>query len=647
MFNTLIELGKKLSEGQGEWDDFIYCPKYELETKKGVPIKNYKLEIILDLDEQRIVCGKEQLSEFDPEKDWKEFMCLDTLKGNNKAIYNSVEKKNFINLEKTFFGVDKKGNAPEQGQLDEAIVKDFPDLVGEGLQGLLQEIFTLKSAFRKFFTFKDKKDNEKFGLDDLINSLNFNKVTDRLLMLYVSVRRSGSAIAFAKNEMYLDFLRLKFISKNEISDSREDRDRLCYASGYKRENVGTASFQRGYNLNAPFVKTTLNFTSEFDKNNLSKNYQIGAEEQKLLDKASLHLTKNYQVKIAGNYHCVVPHFRNNESVVEELKFEKLAKASELLFHSSKTQKGKSLEDIMTNLLDEHDDVFWVDYLGFESDGNFFKIVNSIKDISSNYFFHVIKSFSDVDFEIKRISGLNWNSKYDFNFYQLYRIIPQREGKQKISESLLLFKDIMEQRKIKNERLYKYFRELVLCHRYKRYKGYPNIRQEEVFDYALQNAVKSYSALFLVLRKLNLINQMEENNNLTTMPKESDKSKEYWGAVMEYFEKMNFTDSQQALFYLGRALNTIAYAQSSKGHNSKPILNKLNYNGMNRDKILRLSIDLAEKIKQYSVFQTEGNLSKFHQLFNANSWSMNPEEALFYILSGYSFFIANSNKSENK
>jgi CRISPR-associated protein Csh1 len=95
------------------------------------------------------------------------------------------------------------------------------------------------------------------------------------------------------------------------------------------------------------------------------------------------------------------------------------------------------------------------------------------------------------------------------------------------------------------------------------------------------------------------------------------------------------------------LNTVAQAQYKKEHKNKPVLKKLNYNGMDRDDIRRLYHDLWEKTQQYSLHRlTETTLSRFSMLFKHERWTMKPEEALFFILSGYAFFAGKTKNSNN-
>jgi CRISPR-associated protein Csh1 len=117
--------------------------------------------------------------------------------------------------------------------------------------------------------------------------------------------------------------------------------------------------------------------------------------------------------------------------------------------------------------------------------------------------------------------------------------------------------------------------------------------------------------------------------------------------------MSYNETQKALFYLGRVLSQVAYAQFQKGHKNKPFLNKLNYNGMDKDAVMRLRLDLAEKAKQYNIVNNvEYNFSQFTHLFHPNETEnqLTNEENVFYILSGYSFGMIKdreTDEDENK
>ena len=144
--------------------------------------------------------------------------------------------------------------------------------------------------------------------------------------------------------------------------------------------------------------------------------------------------------------------------------------------------------------------------------------------------------------------------------------------------------------------------------------------------------------------------MEENiENLKPI---EEVKKDYWQSIEKFFVDMQYNDMQKGLFFLGRVLSQVAYAQAKSNHPTKPVLNKINYNGMDRDAIVRLKLDLAEKVRQYvrkiNLASVEHNFSKFTHYFNPNSreeW-LTPEENVFYLLSGYSFGMIKTNENSS-
>ena len=107
-------------------------------------------------------------------------------------------------------------------------------------------------------------------------------------------------------------------------------------------------------------------------------------------------------------------------------------------------------------------------------------------------------------------------------------------------------------------------------------------------------------------------------------------------IEQFFQKMEYSPAQKAMFYLGRMLSTVGLLQKDK---RESVLEKVNFNGMDRNEIQRLRNNLIEKAKQYNqvnkIIFTDG---QFTQHFDFNGWHMPEQEAVFFLLSGYSFGI---------
>ncbi len=646
MLTTLTKLGEQLSQNQNEWADIIDIPK--IDPKK----ENLVARLIFNVDEKTI---KAEISGEYQAKSPFLYKNIKIKDRNGKYTYVCSEGDNVSKIEKSFFGkVNNKGREPIEGEFKERIDNKYPSLKNTDLYKTFVPLFELRTQFL----------DDKWGETDTINKELLdedykkagNKSKIALIYACIVAKELGIEKITPLSELkgFEDFIRLDRLTK-----STSDVQKISYASGDNQQNVIGVEFSTRYSFNYMFVKETLNYASQFNKDNFPKNYQVNSDEQLYLERASKYLLENQKVNIASISHCIIPQFLNNAKVDFEVILQKAYKKSELLFQE------KIYSDTLTLISDEIDisDMYWINFLAFKSDGNSFKTTNLIKDVSITHFETVIKTIKNIDRRFKKmVYAVDWENVMsdlknkekilrEFNFYTLYQIIPQREGKENKNEALNIFKSILEKRQIDKQILFKHFVDLVLCHYYKRYEGYKNVKRygDDSFDFAIKDSVFKYLAFYHFLKQLNLIKNMENNDqpNIDVVEQpviETDQ-------VETFFVDNNLKASHIALFYLGQALNKIAYAQVLKDHPSKPILNKVNYNGMNREDIYKLHAELSEKITQYvevvkngKIYSiqkwTEPILKKFRESFaipiSNDNPKLSPYENVFYLLLGYSF-----------
>lgn len=631
MILTLTRLGEHLSQDSDIWDDVIDTPKTDPQKE------NLIAGIIINIDEQTISAG--EISAYGKNALFK-FKNLSIKGGNNKATYVCCETGKIAQLEKTLFGkIDNKGNIPTKGEFQEYIDNKFPALQHSLLYQVLAALFVIRDKFL----------SEGWNLPETINSKIFgdNKGigNSKLVLIYVAVISKNLGIKSATPISALQGFE-EFVHLDRFTKPTSTEKKISYATGKIKENVIGIDFPNRYSINYMFVETTLNYATGFNKNNFSKNYQINAEEQLFLERASDHLLKTQQISIAGISHCVIPQFLANKEVDFDTILEENYKKSELLFQRTVFEKSIiAIEDEF-----KEDDLYWLNFLAFESDGNSFKTINLIKDVSKTHFEHVIKAFADIDAEFNNMEDtvdwpnitteyFNQKKSQSFNLNTIYQLIPLRKDKEKKNEALSIFKSILEKRNININILFKHFTDLILCHRFGRYEAYKNVKRfnEDAFVFAIRDAVYKYLAFMKVLTRLKLSNYMEENTQQSpeaiTNP---EKTNTYQQRIDTFFERMQYKDHQKALFYLGRMLNSVTYLQMEK---KKTVLDKLNFNGMERNDIQRLRSSLLEKAKQYNEIERVLFAdARFNELFDYNSWKVNPHEALFFILNGYSFGI---------
>jgi len=645
MLTTLTKLGKQLSQNQNEWADVIDIPK--VDPKK----ENLIAKLVFNLDEQSI--SSDITGEYQKNSSfiYKNIKIKDR---NGKYTYVCCEADNVLKIEKTFFGkVNNKGNEPVTGEFKERIDNKYPSLKNKNLYKIFVPLFQMRSTFINQRWADTDTIHKKILGEDYKKSNSNSKIV--LIYACIVSKELGfeDETLISEIDGYEDFIRLDRLTK-PVSD----KQKVSYASGLNQQNVIGVDFSNRYSINYMFVKETLNYASQFNKDNFSKNYQLNSNEQLYLERASQYLLKNQQVSIANINHCIIPQFLSKTNIDYKVALEKVYKNSELLFQQN------TFSNSLTSISDEIDrsEIYWINFLAFESDGNSFKTINLIKDVSITHFETVIKALKNIDRRFKKLDyAVDWESVMsefknkekklqEFNFYTLYQIIPQRKDKEKKNEALHIFKSILENRQIDKQILFKHFVDLLLCHYFQRYEGYKNVKRfgDDFFDFAIRDAVFKYMAFFLVLNKLNLISKMDniietpETEEIESLEQSTNKLLEYQQKIDSFFIQMNYIDYQKALFYLGRMLSSVAYIQKDK---KRTVLDKLNFNGMDKTDILRLRNALIEKAKQYNeVDKVIFNDSRFNQYFDFNKWvdennkSVNPNEALFFILTGYSFGI---------
>ena len=648
MLDTLLKIGKWQSETLSKWARFIDPPKVFWEDKKGNRFANYAIDIVFDLDKQKVYLNTDNLMEYDPEHSPEYLRAIKIQGGNNKSIYATAEPKKLTQIFKTFFGKLDNEEA-DRGELMEAIEKDYPQFVETELYRLLEQVFVLRPSFLSLAV-KEDKGKMKFDAKHVLDSLELGR-KDKVVLLYASIKSEefgySKPTAFAQLQGYNDFLSAKFLSPDHLNSS--DQERLCYASGETQEQVTELSLSTRYSLNKMFVTETKNYAHSFDKKAFSRNYQLGIEAQGHLDLASNYLLQNHKLKIAGIDHVVVPEFMNRDSMDLDIALEKIGISSEFLFHSRPLTE---LDELVKNIELETDSIFWLNFIAFDSDGNFFKTTGQIKDVSRFYFQRVLETFVEVNWLMRKMKkAVDWeavNRAYgqtiSFNFRSAYQLIPVRKDKEKKNKALALFKSILENRGPDPRLLFEYFCELIQCHYYGRYTAYKNVhdysnggnrKREDYFIWACRDSVFKYLAFIQVLKRLNLIN-METKNEPTSSNAPSSEQ------VEQFFEKMGYSDSQKSMFHLGRMLNAVTYIQRNK---KKTALEKVNFSGMDRDDIVRLRINLVEKAKQYGeVGKVIFHDARFGEFFDFENWGMPPQEAVFFLLTGYSYGLV---KSESK
>jgi CRISPR-associated protein Csh1 len=114
-----------------------------------------------------------------------------------------------------------------------------------------------------------------------------------------------------------------------------------------------------------------------------------------------------------------------------------------------------------------------------------------------------------------------------------------------------------------------------------------------------------------------------------------------GPMKDYLAEMRYTGPQAALFLLGYLIGEVGKGQLRAGHEGKPVLEKINYQGLSWPKVMQLSNEIVERLRQYDRLRYNERLyAEMKRLLDAHrgDWPLTPQENTFYVLSGYAYGI---------
>src|SRR5699024_12730856 len=81
-----------------------------------------------------------------------------------------------------------------------------------------------------------------------------------------------------------------------------------------------------------------------------------------------------------------------------------------VFRQLQQPSKSSLFPYTTLFRSNENDIFWINFIAYESDGNFFKSTEVIKDVSRFHFEKLITALSEVDEQFRQSGFVDWNAR---------------------------------------------------------------------------------------------------------------------------------------------------------------------------------------------------------------------------------------------
>jgi len=404
----------------------------------------------------------------------------------------------------------------------------------------------------------------------------------------------------------------------------------------KDESLATTS--NATNLEFKFYMTDkIGFSSNLD-GMFIKNYNICKECYHYLMIAENFIDNNLSTRIGGLKTYIIPHFIFKLDKLDLEKFSKYIKYS-----TNSIDNLNSLKDFQNGLerfkeYEANKNNFIINYIFYHKppSRSEFKILKLIKDVPPSRLDFIRNKVQEINKLVDDNYEGNKRLKIDLN--QIWECIPIKKGEDGSYSGFSRYLDIIDavfsDKSVNYNFMINQFTEVIRIIKFER-EGY-NIRIGQDFTDKI-NQLNFLLLLFIKLKLLGGIDVNEVSNANTGEIGESMLPKEildYWSDVALYGG-----EQKRALFLLGYLFGVVGNAQSATGHKNKPILDKINFQGMGAEKLIRLSNDVLEKMKQYDLLQyNEDTYSVLKSLLDNNiaSWSLSNQENVFYTLSGYAF-----------
>lgn len=464
---------------------------------------------------------------------------------------------------------------------------------------------------------------------DLISSLGDNFSEKNIA--FFTVKKDG--ILLCQTDEYKQMIYDEKITElfNAKGDYKKNYNPSGTCSICAKEKIPTTS--NVTNLDFKFYITDKKgFSSNLD-DKFTKNYNICKECYQYLMLAENFVDEKLNTKIGDMGVYLLPQFILKVKDFDIDNFSDCLKNTNEVLANIESMKNSQKEwEKFVEYFQDNKNSFVINYLFYDKEKAAFKILKLIKDVPPSRLDLIKKIEENIDQLVDSHFEGDKRLKIDLN--RIYGCIPVKKEKIGTAKYLDIIEAIFSDRKINYGFLINQFVEVLRIIKFKT-AGY-NISNDQ-YNPDLTTKTLQLNLLLLFFKKLNILggtDMKQPKSNIEYQEMLPDEIKDYW-ENLELYED----ERKRALFLLGYLIGEIGHRQSVKDIKNKPILNKINFQGMGIEKLIRVLGEIPDKLRQYDILQyNEKIYSACHMLMDnhINSWKLSNQENLFYTLSGYAF-----------
>ncbi|AIS53489.1 CRISPR-associated protein Cas8b/Csh1 [Thermoanaerobacter kivui] len=434
----------------------------------------------------------------------------------------------------------------------------------------------------------------------------------------------------------------------------------CSICGEKKDRVSPTAFKR-LEFFKPYITDKIGFASELNEKGFSRNFLICEECFNSLLVAERYMLSNLGFRIGNLSFLLLPSLLLTHDL-EGWKMDfsnivgKLRKKTQNIVDftgqvrsiADEKEFEKELRRVLYEMEEEGiENQALLTFLFYQKTQSEFRVLSLIEDVAPSWLFGLFKKSNQLSHLAAKLLGGDCRDWW-LDLTRLYYLLPLREGDKTEHKKLLyLYHGLLKREPIDYDFLVTQFVTLARLYLTDSLAGTNQERRriaQENRDWILSQEILRAGFLIKLLQEEKLLKGVK---NLTEVSEMLEVKPE----IKNYLLEMKYSEPQAALFLMGYLISEVGKGQYSSGHKSKPILDKINYQGMSFKKVQQLSNLIFEKLRQYDKLrfneQVYSEMKKLMDKYRGEKdWPLTSEENVFYILSGYAFGSRMSGKKEN-
>lgn len=469
----------------------------------------------------------------------------------------------------------------------------------------------------KKYDFEPKINTKLLNSKDLLDSTdNFHGYYSKIALYTISI--DGKPLA--EEDDYKKML----IESTKADVGIDYYEGTCSICGkHKKVTYDTKKLQFKY-----YNTDKSSFAFEIDNNNFKKNFSLCSGCYQNIITGEDYILKHLKTYLGNNSLLIIP---------EPIPFKNFQLDIEKVFNI--TNKVITQNNEIIGMEDKARSGYTINLMFYEKNQNYFKITDFIPEIPESrilkigrYMYCTSKKFENVSKFGLSISG----------FYQSIFIKSQGKGRGNVKESLEIIIRLLKFTKINQEQLTKIYLHKI---RDSYYQG--NIKK------GATNIINMY-AYEKFLESIDLVN-LTKGIEKEKVGDKMDNVK--IGQGLNFIKQIASSEEVVGLFCIGYAIRCVGRVLYKHEIKNNPLLEKINYQGMDFVSVKKLVNQIDEKVKQYddingrdisyALFKAHSVLAEYIQ----TDWPISDVENVFFIMTGYSieneFIYEKNNDIEKK